>query len=108
MKFKVGIIIIAIALSLFALASPFLKCFGITDTDIIGTIATISSVILSAVSLIYTYVSGTQTLGMLNDMNERYGAFVSAINENLIQANYDEENLKNVRDRVNELHKINP
>lgn len=107
MKLKGGIIIIAIILALLALASLCLKCFGVTYADIIGTIATISSVILSTVSLIYTYASGAQTLSMLNDINERYGAFVSAINENLIQANYDEENLKNVRDIVNELHTKN-
>ncbi|MGN1101171.1 MAG: hypothetical protein ACI4RG_03200 [Huintestinicola sp.] len=58
----------------------------------VGVVSTIWSIILSAISLAYTYISGLQTLKTINDIKRQNDALVEEITHERSKDNYDDTN----------------
>lgn len=71
-------------------------------TNLIGSISTIVSIVLGIVSIAYTYVSGQETIDAINQINSHHTRLVEKINSDLAKGNLDEENLKYIRDSMND------
>ena len=93
---KLTIIISCIAV-VFALISAILFIVGCDYAGAIGIVATVVSVILSLVSIIYTYISGKETIKSLKNIEKQNEQFIIQIKSELLNYNYDEENIKDVR-----------
>lgn len=81
-----------------AIFSGFFKdsSFG----GIISIISTIISVLLSATAMIYTYISGKETLALLEKIEIQNKKLVNKINQDLLKDAYDEEGIKAIRERL--------
>jgi len=90
--FVFGVIAIILAvLSGFFIGSSF--------GGIIGIISTIISVLLSATAMIYTYISGKETLALLEKIEIQNKKLVDKINQDLLKDAYDEEGIRAIRER---------
>lgn len=64
--------------------------------DAVSTVSTSISVVLGIISILYTYVSGEETLKALNEIRRENQSLVQKINYELAKNNYDEENISNL------------
>jgi cell shape-determining protein MreC len=65
--------------------------------DVVGTISIVTSVVLSVVATLYAYVSGKETLNLLEKIETQNKKLVAKINQDLLKGAYDEEGLENAR-----------
>ena len=72
---------------------------GSSFGGIIGIISTIISVLLSATAMIYTYISGKETLALLEKIEIQNKKLVDKINQDLLKDAYDEEGIRAIRER---------
>lgn len=80
---------------LLALISSILFWIGCDWAGAVGVFSTIISIILSVISLIYTYCSGVQTIKVLRKIENQNTILVKKISKELGQLNYNEENIEN-------------
>lgn len=92
-KFTVVFAIIAIIASLLSGSFFLLKCDW---AGAVGIVATGLSVILSVVSIIYTYVSGNQTLDVINTIKAQNKEFIEKIKEDILKNNFNESNINDL------------
>lgn len=76
--------------SLVALASAILFLIGNDSAGAIGVVSTILSIVLSAISMAYTYISGVQTLKTIKEIKAQNDALVDEITNNRSKDNYNE------------------
>ncbi len=75
---------------LIALASAILFFVGNDIAGAVGIISTIVSIVLSAISMAYTYISGVQTLKTIQDLKNQNNRLVKKINRENSKDNYNE------------------
>ena len=75
---------------LIALASAILFLIGNDSAGAVGIVSTILSIVLSAISMAYTYFSGVQTLNTIRDLKNQNNALVSEITNERSKDNYNE------------------
>ena len=102
MKSLKGVYFIAILGLVGVLASVCLYFKDNNCANLIGSLSTIISILLGVVSIAYTYVSGQKTIDAIQQINDHHALFVEKINSDLAKGNMDEENLKNIRDSMND------
>lgn len=81
---------------LFALLSAIFFVCGNDMAGALGIVSTVLSLILSFVSIIYTYVSGKQTLKTMTAIKEQNDSLVEEIKRQLRKDNYNDNNLDNI------------
>ena len=62
-------------------------------SEFVGIVSTIISIVLGFVSIVYTYISGQDTLKTLNEIRNENSKLVEKINYELSKNNYDETNI---------------
>jgi len=75
---------------LIALASAILFLIGNDCAGAVGIVSTIVSIVLSAISMAYTYISGVQTLTTIRDLKRQNDALVEEITNERSEDNYNE------------------
>ncbi len=93
LKTTLIISILGIMLSFISLILGILGCMW---TDAIATSATIISIVLAFVSIIYTYKSGEETLNTLIDIREENKCLVNQITKDMCNDNFDDINLESL------------
>lgn len=95
------IVKITFCLAILSLITAFLSAFlfinGCDFAGAVGVFSTIISTILGAVSIVYTYVSGKQTIELLDKIKKQNENFVNKIQTELLIQNFDEDNINNLR-----------
>ena len=91
-KFVIAFFVLTGIGLLIALASAILFALGNDCAGAINIVATVVSILLSAVSLGYTYVSGIQTLRTIRDLKRQNDALVNKLTAEGSKDNYDESN----------------
>ena len=99
MKLK-AVYIIAVTGLVCAVAAAIFFFLGCSWTDAIGAIATVISIVLGVVSIVYTYVSGKETMHVLNEIRKENLKLVEKINYELSKSNFNEENINNIRKSI--------
>lgn len=66
-------------------------------SNVIGIISTILSIILGVVSIIYTYISGKETMNVLEEIKRQNSRLVDKINYELSKDNYNDKNIEYIR-----------
>lgn len=89
------IIVSIIALLLIIISSLIFLISGI-ESSTLADIATIISVVLAVVSILYTYKSGEETLKNLDEISKQSENLVNQIIHERSKDNFDDENVKNV------------
>lgn len=97
MKLKWSYIFAFVAL-ICALVSAYLYVSYGYVSEIISSISTVISIVLSIVSIHTSYVTEKKTDGTLNEIKENNRALVEMINHFLSVDNYDEENIRSLKD----------
>lgn len=69
----------------------------------LSIVSTALSIVLALISIVYTYISGQNTLKNLNDMKQQYDSLVQKINYELSKNNQNDANIDNVRMELNKL-----
>ena len=94
--FEKVLIVCCWSLSVFGLlcvlVSFAFSALGYDWSSIFGTISTILSIILSFISILYTYLSGNKTLKLLDEMKTQNDELVKKIKNDASSDNYDEVN----------------
>ena len=80
-----------------ALVSAILFLIGSDAAGAVGVVSTILSIVLGVVSIVYTYVSGQETIKALDKIVEQNKSLVNKINSDLLQGNFDEANIETLR-----------
>lgn len=75
---------------LIALASAILFLIGNDSAGAVGVVSTIVSIVLSAISMAYTYISGVQTLKTIKEIKVQNDVLVNEITNNRSEDNYNE------------------
>lgn len=86
--------IIAILLSLI---SAILFVVGCDYAGAVGVVSTIISVLLSLVSIVYTYISGKATSKLMEKIAKQNNEFIEKIKADILRDNYNDANLKDAR-----------
>ena len=81
---------------LLAFASAIIFFFNKEFSSGVGVFSTVISILLGIYSIIYTYVSGQETLKLLQDIKERERRLVDKINHELSKDNYDRDNINSL------------
>lgn len=89
----VFVLLIVVGLSI-SLISAILVYKGNDFAGCVGVASTVLSIILSAFSLAYTYISGLQTLKTINDIKRQNDTLVEEITHERSKDNYDDANSK--------------
>lgn len=97
MKLKLSYIFAAFALICAVVSAYFYASCGY-ESEIIGNISTIISIVLSIVSMHTSYVTEKKTDETLNEIKENNRALVAMINHFLSEDNYDEDNIHSLMD----------
>ena len=96
-----GLIVAAIIFGgiavLCALISAVLTFFSPNVSSALGGVATVISMLLSIVAMLYTFFSGKGTLALLNTIEEQNKRLVDKINSELIKDAYDKEGIEDAR-----------
>lgn len=74
-------------------------CFFLFNDDLaslLGNISTVISIILAISSFIYSFISGEQTLKLLDEIRAQNSSLVDRINFELSKDNYDKKNIENI------------
>lgn len=95
-KFVIAFWIMIVIGLIFALLSAIFFMCGNDLAGTLGIVSTILSLILSFVSIIYTYVSGKQTLKTITTIKEQNDSLVEEIRRQLRKDNYNDNNLDNI------------
>ena len=82
-----------------ALVSAILFLIGSDSAGAVGVASTILSIVLGVVSIVYTYVSGQETIKALDKIVEQNKSLVNKINTDLLQDNFDEANIETLREK---------
>lgn len=85
--------ILAVIGVVFAFISAILFLIGNSCVDAISVASTIISIILGFISIVYTYVSGEETLKTLKEIKKENHSLIQKINHELTKNNYDEANI---------------
>lgn len=93
--FILFIIVSIIALLLIIISSLVFLIRGV-ESSTFADIATIISVVLAVVSILYTYKSGEETLKNLDEISKQSESLVNQIIRERSRDNFDDENVKNV------------
>ena len=86
---------------LFAMASAILFLIGCDYSGAVGVFSTIISTVLSVVSILYTYISGNKTIKLMDDITRQHKTLVGKVQSDLVKDNFDEENIENLRNSMN-------
>lgn len=70
-------------------------------STMLSVVSTYFSIVLSVVSIVYSYVSGNETTKTIRQIKKQNDDFVNKIHEELLETNYDEYNLENVKKQLN-------
>jgi cell shape-determining protein MreC len=100
MKNKIILLLIIGGLAII-LALLSLSC-GLQFADVFGTISTITSIFLSVVAMLYTFLSGERTLSLLNQIETQNNKLVAKINQDLLRDAYDENSIEAARKKMSE------
>jgi len=79
---------------LMIIASLILLVFNISIATTISIISTIMSILLSIAAILYTFISGNETLNLLNKIENQHKKFVAKINEDLLNGAFDESGIE--------------
>lgn len=90
-------IVFGIVSIILAVVSAILLLLNCDTASAIGTLSTIISTLLSVVSILYTYISGDKTNKLLDDIDKQNKLLSKKIQLELIEKNFDEENIDNLR-----------
>ena len=90
LRFVVIFFVLAGVGLLIALASAILFSIGNDTASAVGVSSTILSIVLSVVSMVYTYISGIQTLKTIKEIKQQNDALVNEIANNRSEDNYNE------------------
>lgn len=96
MKLRVVYVFAGIGMIL-ALLSAILYMFNNDWTSAVGVVSTIISIVMGMVSIVYTYVSGKETMTALEEIKKQNSRLVDKINYELSKNNYNEENIEYIR-----------
>lgn len=88
--------IIAIIGIILAFISAIIFWINGSYGDVVSIASTIISIILGLISIVYTYVSGEETLKTLNEIKKENRSLVEKINYELAKNNYDEANIESL------------
>ena len=92
--------ILGIIAIIMALISAVLFLKGSDVYGAIGVVSTIISTVLGFVSIIYTYISGNQTIKLLDNIDTKNNLLIEKVRTELLENNFDEENLDNLRKQL--------
>jgi cytochrome b subunit of formate dehydrogenase len=65
--------------------------------NVFSIIATITSILLSVIAMLYTFLSGEKTLSLLNQIEAQNKKLVAKINQDLLRNAYDENGIEAAR-----------
>jgi len=77
--------------------SGFLFCSGVAY--VLGIVSVIFSILLSMGAMLYTYISGKETLKLLQEIETQNTKLVAKINQDLLKDAYDEAGIDAARER---------
>lgn len=100
--FVISFLIIACLGVIASVVSVVLLSLTKNSSSTVGVISTIVSIVLGAISIIYTFFSGQKSLETLNNMEKQYDALVKKINQEISKDNYDKENIAAVNEMIAE------
>ena len=90
------LIIVSIVAIVLLIVSTFIFPFLGIKSSALGDIATVISIVLAIVSIIYTYVSGEKTVENMDEIRHQSKNLVNQIIHERSKNNYDAENVENV------------
>ena len=93
--FVIAFVVVGVLGLLIALASAVLFCLGNDCAGAVGTVSPVASIVLSAISMVYTYTSGVSTLKTIRDLKRQNDALVKEIINERSKDNYDETSEEN-------------
>ncbi|MGN0486430.1 MAG: hypothetical protein ACI4GB_04285 [Acutalibacteraceae bacterium] len=93
-------LVLGIIAIVMALTSAILFSKGSDMYGAIGVVSTIISTVLGFVSIIYTFISGNQTIKLLDNIDTKNNLLIEKIRAELVEKNFDEENLESLRERL--------
>lgn len=70
-------------------------------STMLSVVSTYFSIVLSVISIVYSYVSGNETTNTIQQIKKQNDDFVNKIHKELLETNYDEYNLENVKKQLN-------
>ena len=88
-------LIIACVALILAVIPSYLAPFCTYDLDIFGTLSTILSIVLSVISILYTWISGEKTLKDLKQIQKDNQSMIDEITRLKSKSNYNYENIEN-------------
>ncbi len=95
---RILVLVSIIAIVLLIVSTFIFPFFGIKSSTL-GDIATVISIVLAVVSIVYTYVSGEKTVENMNEIRHQSKNLVNQIIHERSKNNYDAENVENVIDK---------
>lgn len=84
---------------LLAFISAILCAKGSDITNVVGVVSTIMSTALGFISIVYTFVSGSKTEQLLDEISRQNQALVQKIHTDAISKNFNDANLYNLRSK---------
>lgn len=99
MKLKIIYIIAGIGIVLSIMAA-FLYLIDCNWSGAIGAVSTIISIVLGIVSMLYTYISGKETVETLEEMKRQNRRLVDKINHEISKGNFNEDNIEYIKSVV--------
>ena len=81
-------------------AAAVLYLIGNNWSNAIGAASTIISIVLGLVSIIYTYISGKETMETLEGIKMQNRRLVDKINHEISKGNFNEDNIEYIKSTI--------
>lgn len=99
MKLRAVYVIAGIGLAL-SVVSAFLYLIDCNWSNAISAVSTIISIALGLVSIVYTYISGKETMETLEEIKRQNSKLVDKINYEISKDNYNERNIEYIKSSI--------
>lgn len=99
MSLKVAYVFASIGI-LLAVLSSFLYIHSSEWTSAVGIVSTIISIIMGMISIVYTYISGKETMSTLIEIKKQNKSLVDKINHELSKDNFNDNNIDYIKSTI--------